>query len=139
MPSKDALAVARHRLLLLRNSGAEYTGKHCEESEISEERACVRALECEESEETPEALWQRVERIADAGNAKAAAALALDAVGARLEAERLRAEVKTVVLEHWLPAMRRWARSEDALGRLADRDRFLLQDEVPQSEDARPR
>ena len=78
-------------------------------------------LECE-------AAWAAVERIADAGNAKVSAALALDAAGAHDEAERLRAEVREAVSLEWLPAMRRWARAEHALGRLPEADRFLLED-----------
>jgi TubC N-terminal docking domain len=75
-----------------------------------------------------EAAWAEVERIADAGNRKASAALALDAAGARDEAERLRAEVCEMVTLDCLPAMRRWARSADRAGQLPEADRFLLDD-----------
>jgi len=75
-----------------------------------------------------EQTWTIVERIADAGNVKASAALALDATGAHEEAERLRAEVKGSVLEDWLPAMRRWACAADRAGELPAADRWLLED-----------
>ena len=44
----------------------------------------------------------------------------------RFVAEHHRAEVRRLVIERWLPAMRRWATLEHRLGRLAEDDRFLL-------------
>ena len=74
-----------------------------------------------------EAAWRIVEEIADAGNRKAAAALALDAVGAHEEAERLRADVRDSVVREWLPAMQDWARAADRAGQLPAVDRWVLE------------
>ena len=76
-----------------------------------------------------EAAWAAVEAITDAGNRKVSAALALDAAGAHDEAEQVRAEVRTMVRDAWLPAYRRRARAEHALGRLPEADRFLVEDD----------
>ena len=75
-----------------------------------------------------ETLWRRVERIAGAGNAKTAAALALEAAGAHDQAEQLRTEVREMVTRDWLRAMRSWARAADSEGLLDAGHRWLLND-----------
>ncbi len=98
---------------------AEQLAAYADKSDKSDKR--------DEQSIAAEAAWASVERIADAGNVKASAALALDATGAHEEAERLRAEVKGSVLEDWLPAMRRWACAADRAGELPAADRWLLE------------
>ena len=44
----------------------------------------------------------------------------------RFVAEHHRAEVRRMVTERWLPAMKRWATLVHRLGSLAEDDRFLL-------------
>jgi len=75
-----------------------------------------------------EQAWAIVEEIAEAGNRKAATALAYDARGVYLAAAQLRAEVRVMVRTAWDPAMRRWARAAERAGHLPEADRFLLED-----------
>ena len=79
-------------------------------------------LEAEQARATVEAIvadchqrWARSLELEQSDNAED-----------RFVAEHHRDEVRRMVIERWLPAIKRWATHEHRLGRLAEDDCFLL-------------